>query len=183
MSKFVDGIQFNTLACARCGVHFAITDDYMSRRRNDHNTFYCPEGHPNVYNVKSEAEKLRETLAKRDSELAHAQRVAASARSERDTITKAHRRMRKRVMNGVCPCCNRSFDNLRQHMATQHADFGAEATLKALRESFGMTQADVAKEAGVRTPAYVSMYENGKPVPVEARESLDWWLESQGARA
>jgi DNA-binding XRE family transcriptional regulator len=81
----------------------------------------------------------------------------------------------------VCPCCNRSFENLRQHMATQHADFGQERTLKALREAFGMTQADVAEEAGTRMP-YVSLFERGKPVPAEARESLTWWLERQGAK-
>jgi hypothetical protein len=25
----------------------------------------------------------------------------------------------------VCPCCNRSFQNLRRHMATKHPEFNA----------------------------------------------------------
>ena len=62
-------------------------------------------------------------------------------------VSKAHKRMRERVMNGVCPCCNRTFQNLREHMKSEHADFGTVQTLAALRQAFGMTQEAVAKEA------------------------------------
>lgn len=27
---------------------------------------------------------------------------------------------RKRIANGVCPCCHRTFQNLARHMAGQH---------------------------------------------------------------
>ncbi|MEG3193744.1 helix-turn-helix transcriptional regulator, partial [Lysobacter sp. D1-1-M9] len=131
---------------------------------------------------KTEAQKLRDELARKDADLARAKERTADLARERDQVAKAHRKMRRRVMNGVCPCCNRSFQNLREHMQTKHADFGKEQTLKALREAFGMTQGDVADEAFVKPP-YVSLYERGKPVPAEARERLDWWLESQSARA
>lgn len=30
---------------------------------------------------------------------------------------------KKRIANGVCPCCNRSFANLERHMAGQHPDY------------------------------------------------------------
>lgn len=30
------------------------------------------------------------------------------------------RRKLKRVQNGVCPCCNRSFWNLERHMKSKH---------------------------------------------------------------
>lgn len=32
-------------------------------------------------------------------------------------------RITKRAKAGVCPCCNRSFENLRRHMASQHPTF------------------------------------------------------------
>lgn len=35
-------------------------------------------------------------------------------------------RLKKRIAAGVCPCCNRSFANLREHMAGQHPDFTGE---------------------------------------------------------
>lgn len=28
-----------------------------------------------------------------------------------------------RVKNGVCPCCNRSFQNLKRHMNTKHPNW------------------------------------------------------------
>jgi ssDNA-binding Zn-finger/Zn-ribbon topoisomerase 1 len=180
MASFKQEIEFTVVTCANCAIAFAVNSDFEGRRRNDHQTFYCPEGHTNYYPHKSEAEKLRDKLAERDAGIASAQAKANRLEHERDAIVKAHKRMRKRVMNGVCPCCNRTFQNLREHMQTQHADFGREQTLRGLREAFGMTQQAVAQEAFTKG-VYVSLYERGKPVPVEARERLDWWLESQGA--
>ena len=34
-------------------------------------------------------------------------------------------RIRQRIANGVCPCCQRSFGNVRAHMETQHPDYTA----------------------------------------------------------
>ena len=84
------------------------------------------------------------------------------------------------MANGVCPCCNRSFENLRNHMHTQHPDYGQEKTLRALRIAFGMTQEALAREAGVTAPQ-VSMFENNRPVSAEARTRLEWWLDNQHA--
>lgn len=182
MADFAKGIGFSVVQCCNCNVAFALTDDFIQRRRNDHKTLYCPAGHGNYFSGKNEAEKLREQLAQVEHQRDRARMTTEQVRSERDAIAKAHRKMRVRVMNGVCPCCNRSFDDLRQHMATKHPDFGKPQTVKALREAFGMTQAAVADEAGTKA-AYVSLFENGRPVPVQAANSLNWWLERQGARA
>lgn len=35
-------------------------------------------------------------------------------------------RLKNRVANGVCPCCNRTFANLQRHMSTKHKGFIAE---------------------------------------------------------
>lgn len=32
-------------------------------------------------------------------------------------------RIKNRVKNGVCPCCNRTFENLARHMQAKHSDF------------------------------------------------------------
>lgn len=180
MGKFADNVWFETETCCNCGMTFAMPVDFQNRRRDDHKLFYCPAGHGQHYTGKTEAQKLRDELAATSAKLETARERTARVVRERDHIAKAHRKMRVRVMNGVCPCCNRSFENLRQHMQSQHADFGSEKTLKALREAFGMTQADVAGEA-YTIPAYVSLYERGKPVPAVARERLDYWLENQHA--
>lgn len=118
---YVETLELNH--CARCGVAFGITQDLEHRRREDHDTFYCPHGHPNVFRGKTEAEKLREEkrllerrLANKDEDL---RSTRASLVATRGQLTKT----RKRVANGVCPCCNRSFVNVQRHIAGQHPEF------------------------------------------------------------
>ena len=38
----------------------------------------------------------------------------------------AKTRLKNRVGKGVCPCCNRSFANLKRHMASQHPEFAGD---------------------------------------------------------
>ena len=35
-------------------------------------------------------------------------------------------KLKKRASAGVCPCCNRSFQNLRRHMGNKHPEFVGE---------------------------------------------------------
>lgn len=48
--------------CCKCHMGFAISVDFQRRRREDHATFYCPNGHPQFYSGKSESEKLKGRL-------------------------------------------------------------------------------------------------------------------------
>lgn len=183
MAKFIEETWLSTEICCNCGMVFAMPSDFQRRRRDDHKLLYCPSGHKQHYTGATEAQKLQRKLEQREAELSNAQARANHAAAQRDSIAKAHKKMRVRISNGVCPCCNRSFDNLRQHMKTQHADYGSPSTLLALRTAFGMTQHQVADEAGVRAVAYVSNYEHGRPVPVEAKRRLDDWVDRQAASA
>lgn len=47
-----------------CGVIYAITDRFEAARREDHKTFYCPNGCSRHYPQKTETEKLRDRLAR-----------------------------------------------------------------------------------------------------------------------
>lgn len=64
-------VKFYAQTCVHvgCGVVFALTVEHNKRLRETHNAFYCPNGHKQWYNAKSEAEKLREQLerAKNDA--------------------------------------------------------------------------------------------------------------------
>jgi hypothetical protein len=55
---------------------------------------------------------LKQRVARLDKELV----------AQRGQTTKARNQL-ERVGNGVCPCCTRSFTNLRRHMATKHPGF------------------------------------------------------------
>lgn len=113
--------------CITCGVAIAGPETFNNQRLRDHKAFYCVNGHSQVYVGKTkeqalqeqlDAEKARRVRAEegrvRDAE--HAKRQVAA---ERGKVTK----LRNRVGNGVCPCCNRTFQNLLMHMTTQHPDF------------------------------------------------------------
>lgn len=175
--KFIGEQWLVTEQCCNCGMLFAMSADYQKRRRDDHGSFYCPAGHGQHYTGKTEEQKLKEELERKNEMLDAANARANAAHDRAAHVSKAHRKMRQRVFNGVCPCCNRSFGNLREHMKTQHPDFAQEQTLRMLRDAFAMTQQDVAREAGVEAP-YVSLYERGKPLPKRARERLEGWIES-----
>jgi len=176
-THFVAGHELSTEVCCSCGVVFAMPTDMQRRRRNDHNSFFCPAGHSQRYVGETEEDRLKRELAREQDLRINAQHQASSARSSLARVTKAHRKMRQRVMNGVCPCCTRSFSNLREHMKSQHPDFNDDQLLRVLREAFGMSQAAVANEVGV-SQADVSQYERGKLAPTWRKRALDEWVSS-----
>lgn len=53
--------EFEVLTCT-CGATYALPEDFLAQRRDDHNTFYCPNGHRRHYPQKSDEEKLQEQL-------------------------------------------------------------------------------------------------------------------------
>ena len=179
MTKYIDSIEFATELCCECGIAFAFTADFQRRRVDDHEFFYCPAGHKQHYTGQTEAMKLRTELERNMQMLEAEQARAAKALQERDEVTRAHQRMRVRIQNGVCPCCNRTFQNLLQHMQTEHA---ALPTLKVLREAYGLTQAALANEVGV-SPYHVSLREHERPVPAYAEKALNSWVTRQSTKA
>jgi len=64
-------VKMFAITCCNCGCLFAITDDMDNRLRKCHNTFYCPNGHPQSYTAKSEEERLREKIVEQDRSLAY----------------------------------------------------------------------------------------------------------------
>lgn len=181
MSAFSNNEWFEVEQCCNCGMSFAMTADFKRRRLKDRESFYCPSGHRQHYIGKTEEQKLKEELERKQQMLDAAQARAVTAERDGEIVAKAHRKMRTRVMNGVCPCCNRTFQNLLMHMKSEHPDFKETMNLSMLRAAFCMTQAAVAKEAGVNA-ASVSLYEREHPVPTYAKQRLDNWVESHNAK-
>lgn len=113
-------VQLSTEICCTCGTLFGILTEVQARRKQDHQSFFCPFGHSQSYNGKSEADKLREQLEISRRERAEALERAWKAEGAERKAATALKRTEKRVGNGVCPCCNRTFENLARHMASQH---------------------------------------------------------------
>lgn len=122
--------------CAKCKTEMSLPGDlYNAARSSAKITFYCAYGHPQHFAegpseaelLRRERDRLQQRLAQKDDEIASqreqreaAERRAAAARGQ---VTK----IRNRVGRGVCPCCNRAFENLSRHMASKHPQFHAEA--------------------------------------------------------
>lgn len=131
--------KVHVIECAACSIDFGIGEDFMARRRRDHGTFYCPNGHANVYKGPSDTEKERDRLRQ---ELEVSRSLAAREASRRRQAEDESRRKdyqaraakgqltktKNRIAAGVCPCCNRTFQNLRRHMAGQHPEYTPEAS-------------------------------------------------------
>ncbi len=175
MSTYSNGTWFETETCCNCGMQFAMTTDYYNRRRKDRKSFYCPAGHAQYYTGKTEEQKLRDKLNKAQLDLQAESGRAILLEQEKREIQNSYGKMRNRVKNGVCPCCTRTFQNLLNHMRTQHPEFGESKILKSLRESFGLTQTALSKEIGV-SASYISNYEREKYAPQHAVQSIEYWV-------
>jgi hypothetical protein len=126
-----------TETCCRCGMLYAMTEEFQSARRADKELFYCPSGHGQAYQGKTAEQKLREQLdeerrtrqrAEQNVEYQRQMRVEAEERAKHERSRangyKGHAtRITKRAKAGVCPCCNRTFQQLARHMQTQHPRF------------------------------------------------------------
>lgn len=116
-------VTLESETCCICGIAFAMASDFRRQRREKHDGFYCPAGHQQYYTGATEAERLKAQLEaqKRDTEWQRSQRERAERQlsAARGRITK----IKNRVGHGVCPCCNRSFENLARHMAGKHPEF------------------------------------------------------------
>lgn len=115
--------NYTTIACCHdgCGLTFAVPESLWRQWRNDSTWWwYCPNGHRQHYGDEaSDRTKLKRAEARERHLQDQLQAAEREAEQRRQTII----RERSRFANGVCPCCNRSFTNVRRHMKTQHPDY------------------------------------------------------------
>jgi DNA repair exonuclease SbcCD ATPase subunit len=118
--------------CPVCSIRYAAPESMFVRIKERGGSWHCPNGHVLVFN-ESEADGLKKALEseKRSSEYKD-QRIKSlnndlMASSNRLRATKAAKtRLKNRIAVGVCPCCNRTFQDLARHMAGKHPEFKHE---------------------------------------------------------
>lgn len=120
------GVELEVHECGVCGVAFGMSEGFVRARRNDHGNWYCPNGHGWSFASESDEERLRrERDQARDRaarERALRDQTEASLRATKGVVTKQRKKL-ARVKVGVCPCCNRTFENLAAHMEMEHPEF------------------------------------------------------------
>lgn len=124
--------QFEIIECCDCRCSFAVPAQTRRQWVETGGNFFCPAGHQQHY-TEPDIQKLRKQLERVEREKKWAQDNAQAERRAREMTERrligqkaAKTRLRNRIKNGVCPCCQRSFLNLRDHISTKHPDFQAD---------------------------------------------------------
>ena len=122
-------VTLTEINCGECGGTYAINERYREQQYQQGGSWTCPycecgwgysENNENSKLKKQlEAEKRGWELAEHQAERAreherHAKNVARAQKA-------AKTRIKNRIKNGVCPCCNRTFQNL--HKQHQHPEY------------------------------------------------------------
>lgn len=119
-------LDLEVINCWVCGCTFAMSSALKENMRSRGETLYCPKGCKlglGEPQWKKEMDRLKQSedyyrqRSIENRELAN--RTERRLKATRGVVT----RIKNRVGNGVCPCCNRTFTNLQQHMHNQHPDF------------------------------------------------------------
>lgn len=127
----MDVIYLTELHCW-CGLPIHTSKNHLeAHKRSSTVDIYCPVGHTPSWRTstaeqetrkaKAEATALRAKLDQTKARLEHEKRSHAATKG---TLTKT----RKRISNGVCPCCNRTFSNLADHMRSKHPEYAGLPT-------------------------------------------------------
>lgn len=126
--KYIQNFSIITETCCNCGVIFGMEAEYQETRKNDHKSFFCPNGHAQSYTSKTDKQKLAEAQeevrkAQERAKAAEARQTMAenSLQVERKSHQKTKNKL-KRTHHGVCPECNRQFVDLQRHMEHKHRD-------------------------------------------------------------
>ena len=179
MAVYTQGVKFVLLDLPCCGFQFMVPEAWLDSRKETHKTFYCPNCDSNRYYPPgaSEKEKLERQLEAERARLRQARDDAAYYKNAARAQKAAKTRLKNRISNGVCPCCNRYFANLHRHMLNQHGDWLQTANrVRDLRQQRQLSQRQVAELIGV-SPNHVSLLERNKKLSAKAVEKIQRWLE------
>ncbi len=117
------------MECGKCGVMFGMTPQFIQERREDHRTWYCPNGHHRHYPAKNTEERLRAQLRSAENTLAYRTDQLDMSRRSAAAIKGHATRLRRKIERGECPECGQVFKRLATHMKAKHPASDSEATV------------------------------------------------------
>ena len=85
--------------------------------------FWCPSGH-NVSWADSENARLKQQLNVAQEQVNRLGSQVKATDLMLTAETKRTQRLERRVNNGVCPHCHRTFKQLQRHLASKHSETG-----------------------------------------------------------
>lgn len=124
-----------TVVTCWCGMRHAVPTELREfqlreHQNGRHKTVYCPLGHEYSPAGESKCHQLSRQLEAEKKRTAaaiasHDQTRAALREKDRELIAQkgVNTKLKKRVGNGVCPCCGRTFKQLARHMESKHPEY------------------------------------------------------------
>lgn len=125
-------VTFTQINCGECGGTYAINERYREQKWQQGGGWHCP--YCSVawgYFNDNELARTKKALEQQKSNTEW-YRQQAEARGKA-LNTERHRvigykgviaKTKKRLAHGVCPCCQRTFQDLARHMQSKHPDYG-----------------------------------------------------------
>jgi hypothetical protein len=99
-----------------CGIPLAVPSALYAQAQRSGQQIYCPVGHTFAY-INTETDRLKRVIAEKDRLLSLRTREKWEAQN---ALVRAERKIR-RVERGLCPHCNRAFQNVARHIKSKHA--------------------------------------------------------------
>lgn len=118
-----------TIRCCECSVTFGMSDQLYKLRLKDGKAFYCPVGHKQFFTENNEAalkKQLQNALTSKQFYQDRADHYRESMIKEENRsrgLKGALTMTRRRIANGKCPCCKKTFDDLKNHIKSDHPKY------------------------------------------------------------
>lgn len=129
-TQVTSSADLSVQVCGSCGGIYAIALRYRQEKIEQGGYWNCPYCKCSWGYGTSQIDRLKAQLAEKEREVEQERKRKEWAQQEA-RITERRRRAlkgqltktKKRIGHGVCPCCQRSFENLRRHMTTKHPTY------------------------------------------------------------
>jgi hypothetical protein len=133
MSYTVGGREFVFSDCITCGVTYAVPKTMWDKQRQSGGYHHCSNGHSQGWDkTESEDARIRRERDQLKQQNARLEEEASFALVRAEKAEKATKRLKKRASAGTCPCCQRTFSNMAEHMKHQHPQFVSEGGAKVV---------------------------------------------------
>lgn len=132
-------LSMTTIICYKCGVPFAMPERLRKHFKDSCEVFHCPNGHGQCYRCSTEqqlknqiererqeaernVQRLQTSIEYRDKSIGRLKKEVNSERGRANFHAGKRKIIEARIAHGVCPHCNRIFEDLAKHMECKHPE-------------------------------------------------------------
>ena len=119
-----------TITCGSCGGIYAVAETFRLHKQVKGGYWNCPYcqclwgfGESEISKVRDQLRAAEEKVERERKRTEWAQQEARITERRRRALKGHLTKMKKRVSHGLCPCCNRNFENLHRHMKVKHPSY------------------------------------------------------------